>query len=233
MKKEIITAEYNGHKIIADILTDGDAPKVFCMHGAGISNRKIFDPMRNYLSENNISSCALDFIGYGETCGELSDSSLRSRTEQAGAIIEKAKIIKPLTIIAGSMAGYNAIKLTEIYPVDLLVLSASAVYRKDAYEVPFGDKFSALIREPKSWDSTDAWDILEKYKGKIIVLAGEKDDVIPREVTQKIYDSAINASHREIIIVPYAPHRLVSYLGEHTEDLKMAVDKIIGVGHLK
>ncbi len=227
MEKEIINVDYNGHKIVADIMSANSEPQVLCLHGAGISNRKIFDSIRKLLGEDNISSCALDFIGYGDTGGELNQSSLKSRTEQAQVVIEKANVIKPLIVIAGSMAGYNAIKLTEIYPVDLLVLSAPAVYNKDAYEIPFGDEFSSLIREPLSWDQTDAWSILNNFKGKLVVLASEKDEIIPFEITKKIYDSAINAAHREILVISNAPHRLVSYLGEHIDDLKMVVDKII------
>lgn len=229
MEKELISVSYDSHIIIADILPNGSTPKIFCMHGAGISNRKIFDPFRQLLLENNISSCALDFIGYGNTGGIVEESSLKSRTNQAELIIEKTKMIKPLVIIGGSMGGYNAIKLTEIYPTELLVLSAPAVYRKDVYGIPFGDKFSSLIREPNSWENTDAWEILNKYKGKILILSAMDDKVIPSEIIQKIYDNSQNAEYREILTIPNAPHRLISYLGEHREDLKIVVDKIISL----
>ncbi|HEV7424268.1 MAG TPA: alpha/beta hydrolase [Candidatus Paceibacterota bacterium] len=228
MEKEIISANYQNHKIIADIFPAGSTPQVFCMHGAGISNRKLFDPLRQLLAEKNIFSCALDFLGYGETGGDINQSSLKARTKQAEIIIEKAHIVKPLTIIANSMSGYNAIKLTEIYPVGLLILSSPAVYTKESYEIPFGDKFSSIIREPQSWNRTDAWGILNTYKGKIVILAGEKDNVIPFEVTQKIYDNATQASYREIIAIPNAPHKLFSdYFKKHPEDLKVVVDKIL------
>lgn len=228
MEKEIITADYNGHKIIADILPAGSTPQVFCMHGAGNSSRKTYDSLRQLLAQNSVSSCALDFFGHGETGGDIKESSLKSRTEQAEAIIEKAKTTNPLTIIAGSMAAYNAIKLTEIYPVSSLVLVAPAIYSKDAYKVPFGEKFTSMIRVSGSWDNTDAWDILSRFNGKIIILAGGKDDVVSPEVTQKIYDSSTQASHREIINFPNAPHKISSdYFREHPEDLEMVVDKIV------
>lgn len=229
MDKELISVNYNDRAIVADILPAGSKPKIFCMHGAGISNRKIFDPLRQSLLENEISSCALDFIGYGDTGGTVEESSLKSRTDQVRLIIEKTKSIEPLVIIAGSMGWYNAIKLTEIYPTELLVLSAPAVYRKDVYEIPFGDKFSSLIRETDSWENTDAWEILNNYKGKILILSAADDKVIPSEIIQKIYDNSQNAKYREILTIPNAPHRLVSYLSEHPDDLKIVINKIISL----
>ncbi len=227
MEDKVIKVKYYNTNIFADIMGVNLIPQVFCLHGAGVSNRKIFDTLRKSLLENNISSCALDFIGYGETRGSVFESSLKSRTEQAIAVIEETKFIKPLVIIAGSMGAYNAIKLTELYPVDLLVLSGPAVYRKDAYEVNFGDKFSSLIRETKSWKDTDAWEILNRFKGKVLIIEAENDSVIPPEIIQRIYESANNSSYREIIKILNAPHRLMSYLADNNKDLKVVIDKII------
>ena len=228
MQKEIISVDYKNHKIVADILPAHSVPQVFCMHGAGKSAGVVFDQIRQLLAENHISSCALDFLGYGETGGNVYDSSLKMRTEQAQMIIEKAKVTKPLIVIGGSMGCYNAIKLTEIYPVKLVVLFTPAVYAKDVYEVNFSEKFTTFIREPKSWDSTDAWDILTKYKGKILILTGGKDQTIPSEIPEKIYNSSNHAAFREIINFSDSPHRILKeYLNYHIEELKMVVDKII------
>ena len=61
-----------------------------------------------------------------------------------------------------------------------------------------------------------------------MIIGGGKDDVIPFEVTQKIYDSVCNAIFREMIIFPNASHKLTStYFPEHPQDLKIVVDKII------
>ncbi len=230
MEKEIINVNYNGHKIVADILPANSKPQVICLHGAGMADRKRYDPLRQLLLKNNISSCALDFLGYGETGGDIKDSSLKSRTEQAQSIIEKVKLQKPAVIIGTSMGGFNAIKLTELYEVKLLVLIAPAVFDVDAYNVNFGPDFSSVIRKERSWDNTDAWKILNKFKGKILIIAGSEDEVIPAEIFSKIYNSSTQASFRELITIPGAPHGLMStYFPQHPEDLKMVVDKIISL----
>jgi pimeloyl-ACP methyl ester carboxylesterase len=228
MEKEILTVDYKGHKIIGDIMPAGALPKVLCLHGGGGSNRKRYDQIRKLLSQNNISTCALDFLGHGDTGGEIENSSLKDRTEQASVIIKKAKVVQPLSIIGSSMSAFTAIKLTEIHPVSLLVLIVPAVYSKDSYNIPFGDSFSQLIRKEGRWNDTDAFGILNQYKGDLIIVVAGKDEVIPPEIIKKIYDNALNAKSRKIITFPDAPHKIMgAYFNEHPEDLKIVVNKII------
>jgi esterase/lipase len=228
MEKETINLDYEGHIIVADIMPVGSMPQVICMHGAGTSGKVGFEQLRQMLAENNISSCALDFLGHGETGGNVYESSLKKRTEQVELIIQKTKATMPLIVMGSSMGGYNAIKLTELYPVSLLVLFAPAVYAKHVYEVNFNELFSTFVREEKSWDATDAWEILSRYKGKILIISAGKDEVIPSEIIQKIYNSSTQATHREIINFPESPHGILKkYLKENKEELKMVADKII------
>ncbi len=229
MEKEIIQIEFEGKRIVADILPAGIQPAVLFMHGAGFSNRSIFNKFREMLAEKGISSCAFDFVGYGETGGAVEESSLKSRTAQAQRVIQEANLKQPLKIVAGSMAGYNAIKLTELFNVDTLILSAPAVYGREAYEVSFGEEFSRIIRKSKSWEDTDAWEILNNFKGRLLILSGEKDDVIPSEVIQKIYDSSSHAYTRELFTVPNAPHRLTVYLEENLNEMNQVIKKVIEV----
>lgn len=227
MEKELIEIDYKGWKITSDILPAHSTPQILCMHGAGSSNRQRFLPMRQLLADNGISSCALDFLGHGQTGGNMYDSGLKPRTEQAGLVIEKLKM-ESLVLIGSSMGGFNAIKLTEIYPVKLLVLIVPAIDGSKLYDINFSEKFTSFIHKPKSWDDTDAWEILNKYKGKILIVTGGKDDVVPSEITQKIYDSAINSSHREVMTFSDAPHRIfVDYFNKHPDALKKLCAKIV------
>ena len=229
MEKEKIIVPFEGKKIIADILPKGSQPEILLLHGAGISNRQVFNKLRELLAEKGIASCAFDFVGYGETGGFVQESSLESRTKQASAVIEACNLKKPLIIRAGSMAGYNAIKLTELFPVKNLILSAPAVYTKDAYSVNFGEEFSAIIRKPESWRASDAWDILHKFTGDLLIISAEKDTFIPKDVIQMIYDSSVNASSREIMTIPNAPHQLATFLQENPKQFELVIEKVMSV----
>ncbi len=224
---EPIAVPFENLVIKGDILPGGTQPDVLCLHGAGTSERSRYAFLRDVLWNNGISSCAFDFIGHGETGGDMSQSSLESRTLQAKKVIETVEVQKPLRIIAGSMAGYNAIKLMEFYPVGCLVLFAPAVYRNDSYSVHFGPAFSELIRKEGSWNDTDAWDILGRYRGKLLIVCGDGDEVVPVALTQKIYDSASNASLRELMIIPGVTHAIMNHLKEHPEEFSRVSEKIL------
>ena len=75
--------------------------------------KKRFDKLRKSLFNRKISSCAFDFIGHGETAGDITASSLESRVKQALAVVENQKLLQPLSVIASSMSGYVEIKLLD------------------------------------------------------------------------------------------------------------------------
>lgn len=192
-----------------DYVLQGDSYKMGCqtivLHGAGKSSRKRFTRLRQSLNSHGIPSVSFDFIGHGDTGGSLLDSSLHERTNQASAVIRRA-CGEPLTLIAASMSGHTAIKLTEKFTVDNLILLVPAVYTAAAYDLPFGSEFSAAIRVPGSWQDSDAFSILSVFKGNLLIIAAESDDVIPVEVVEKIHTSAKNAKVSLLHFVPDSEH---------------------------
>jgi pimeloyl-ACP methyl ester carboxylesterase len=207
----------------------GDSYKMGCetivLHGAGKSSRTRFTRLRQSLNAHGIPSVSFDFIGHGDTGGNLLNSSLHGRTDQASAVIRHA-CMEPLTLIAASMSGYTAIKLTEKFAVDNLILLVPAVYTAVAYDLPFGSEFSAAIRVPGSWQDSDAFSILSVFKGNLLVIAAESDDVIPVEVVEKIHTSAKNAKVRLLHFVPDSGHLS---LFPREQDFLMVLDMIIEV----
>jgi len=187
----------------------GDRYRIGCeaiiLHGAGKSSRIRFFRLRESLNDHGIPSASFDFIGHGETGGDVSDSTLHGRTDQAAVVIRHT-CIEPLTLIAASMSGYTAITLTKIFAVSNLILLVPAVYTPRAYDLSFGSEFSAAIRAPGSWQDSDAFSIMSGFKGNLLVIAAEVDDVIPIEVIERIYASAKNAKSRLLHVVPNSRH---------------------------
>jgi pimeloyl-ACP methyl ester carboxylesterase len=207
----------------------GDSYQAGCntivLHGAGKSSRSRFSRLRDTLHQRGIPTAAFDFIGHGETGGELLGSTLCERTEQAAAVIRYA-CREPLTLIAASMSGHTAIKLTEIFDVENLVLLVPAVYTSRAYHLPFGPEFSAAIRVPESWRESDAFDVLAEFKGKLLIVAAECDGAIPAEVPQRMYSAAGTAADRMLHVIPDAGH---TSLFLRDQDFHCMVDMIAGL----
>ncbi len=201
----------------------GDGCDTIVLHGAGQSSRERFSRMREKLNFKGLPSVCFDFVGHGQTGGNINSTSLHGRTKQAAAVIRHI-CTEPLTLIAASMGAYTAVKLTELFSVRNMILLVPAVYTPLAYHLPFGPKFSAAIRTPGSWQESDAGGILERFKGNLLVVAAQEDHVIPDGVITLLHDSAKQAKTNRVYVVPDSGHRS---LFPKDQDLNMTIGMII------
>jgi len=214
---------FDNHTIHGDTYKEGCDTLV--LHGAGKSSRKRFSRMREKLNDHGLASASFDFIGHGKTGGKILGTSLHGRTKQAEKVIRQT-CIEPLTLIGASMSAYTAIKLTKIFSVNNLILLVPAVYTHSAYDIPFGDDFSAVIRMPDSWQDSDAFNILKEFKGNLLVIAAENDAVIPIKVIEKIHESAKHAHSNRVHIVPDSAHLT---LFPKLQDFNFVLDMILKI----
>ncbi|MGD8293390.1 MAG: alpha/beta fold hydrolase [Desulfobacterales bacterium] len=222
-RKHNFKVDFDGQTLIGDIISTRSQPKVLILHGAGDASRDNFRLFREQLLINGIASAAFDFVGHGDTGGDLKRSSLVSRTRQTCRVLSSVNIEQPFSVIAASMGGYTAVKLLEYYPVKNLILVVPAMYDSKAYKVPFNKGFTQIIRRPQSWDDSDAWQVLSEYKGRLFIVAAEKDTVIPLAVVNKIYDSAVNAEKRLRFIAPRASHAVFTDLRSKNPEMFCSV----------
>jgi len=208
--------------------TWGPAGNVMLLHGAGTSARDKFSILRGALAARSVGMTCFDCIGHGETGGDMADSSLASRTRQAESVIVHRAIGEPLALLGFSMGAYNALKLTQSHAVSSLVLVVPGVFTPAAYDVPFGPRFSQVIRRERSWSDTDAWSILSRFTGRLLVIAAGNDAVIPREIPERLVESASSAEWRQLLVVPRAEHRhLFSLLLEQPREFDATIDLIM------
>ena len=217
---------FDGRALIGDVLAGKEPSRLLVLHGAGQSNRERFRQIREHLLTHGIGSVAFDCIGHGETGGNLKQSSLQSRTAQACAVIEALSLPQPFSVLAGSMGGYTAVTLLRRYVIANLILVVPAMYAAEAYAVPFNAGFTEIIRRPKSWESSDAWELLARFTGRLLIVAGERDTVIPPDVIQGIYEAAKNAKERTLFVAPGASHMVLTDLRAHAPD---QLDRVLGL----
>ena len=213
--------------LAGDIVSRNGSPQALVLHGAGRADRAGFRLIREKLFAKGVSTCAFDFIGHGETGGELLGSCLQERTHQVLAVLRHQPLEHPMAVIAASMGAYTAVKLLEHVNIQTLVWLVPAMYTRRAYAVPFGPQFSQVIRQPQSWVDSDAWDILNRFTGRLLVVAGENDAVIPADVIQRIYDSAENVAKRVLYVAPAASHfALTDLLQRDPEEFERVLQMI-------
>jgi pimeloyl-ACP methyl ester carboxylesterase len=207
------TVEYERSLLKGDSCFAQSSLNVLCLHGAGQSNRLRFAGLRSALQHRGFGSASFDFIGHGETGGVVENSSLASRTAQANAVIRSRGLYqRPLTVVGSSMGAYAAIKLTQLQNINSLVLVVPGVYTPNAYSVPFGTEFSSIIRQHQSWRDTDAWMHMAEFRGSLLVVAAENDQVVPFEIPQRLMTCASACSWKKLHVVKDAGHNVMSSL---------------------
>lgn len=177
----------------------GNAPEVLFLHGEKSSDdRNIFLLLRDALLDRyEISSCAFDFIGHGTTGGSWQQSSLSSCTQQAASIVNACFDSQPFIIVASGMGAYTAIKLTELFPVDGLVLIGPKVYAEEMYDSKMDSLTDSASNFPGHWDRTDAWSIIKQFKGDISILGTNKNDPLCQGTMSRLYSQAIRSNTRQ------------------------------------
>lgn len=222
-----LAVPFEGHTLRADTLAGSAQPHLFCIHGGGVRCRSVFNDLRQTLNTQGIGSTALDCIGHGQTGGTFANSSLASRDRQALAVIRHSGA-QPNALIGISMGAYNAVRLSEVLNVETLILVVPGIYTPQAYDVPFGPAFSAIIRKERSWVDSDAWEKLQQFEGRLLVIAAEHDEVIPLEIPERLVAAANRASDRHLLMVPGAGHSGVMERVQNTQQWLGTVTAYLG-----
>lgn len=229
MIKKPLTFKVEDEVIASTIYSkDNDTivPKFIFLHGGGVSTKESVENIASPIINMGMSILSFDFSGQGESTGELKKSSLQKRTIEATAIINQFSSKQPLIVCGASMGGYVAIKMLESYQIDTLILLCPALYDKKAYDVRFDSGFTDIIRKPNSWRESDALRLLEKFTGKLLIVMGDRDEVIPSDVIKLMYNHAPNAKKREIHIIPDCAHQMFAWVNSHESDLIKLEEKI-------
>lgn len=220
---------FQSHQLYADVFGAAALAHALCIHGGGVRGGQSYQSLRQWLLQQGVGSTAVDCIGHGRTGGAWSDSSLQGREQQIAAVLQHLKIT-PSVLIGTSMGAYNAIRLAQQWQVQQLVLIVPGIYAPQALQVPLGPAFSSIIRQHRSWEASDAWDLLQRYTGRLLVIAAACDEVIPAEIPPRLVAAAHQAVHRQLLTVPQATHRDVLPWMPASQDALVAWNALLGTG---
>jgi pimeloyl-ACP methyl ester carboxylesterase len=167
--------------------------RVLSLHGAGKATRQRIFYLAEKLAENDIGFFCFDFSGHGESTGIMSQSSLSKRCAEAKAAFDFMGSPAPTILMGNSMGGYIAVEMLETIQPEYLILICPALYAAKAFDVPFDQNFSDIIRSPNSFEENNILPRLSNFTGQVLLLIGDQDDVIPARVMD-IYQSAFESA---------------------------------------
>jgi uncharacterized protein len=212
------------------IMQDGMSkllPDFIFLHGGGETSYKerVYD-IAEPIIKNNHNILSIDFSGHGTSTGELKKGSLKKRVIEAQAAIIAHAATSPLIICGASMGSYIALKMLERFQVDTLILMCPALYDGQAYNVQFDQGFTEILRRPESWQNTDVLDTLRAFTGKLLIIIGDKDEVIPAGIIELILQNSVNVQKKELYIIPQCPHKINVWLADNPQELRNMRQKI-------
>jgi len=188
------------------------APVLMSLHGGGTARHTGVHYLMQPLAEAGFPGVAFDFSGHGDSSGQVQGSALNHRVAQARAVASHLAMRPPLALIGTSMGGHIACRLIEHSKPRALVLFCPAAYSAEAETVPFGPAFQQVLRGTTDFRASPAFDALETFEGRLLVVYGDEDTVIPKAVQQQYAERARRARCVEVVRLPGAPHRLHGWL---------------------
>lgn len=162
---------------------------------------------QEYLAEQGVTTFNFDFRGVGESGGELKDTSLETRAEdsrRALSVLKNNSNAQNVYLIGRSMGGPVAIQIAD-FSIKGLLLLAPAAYSLAARIKKFGPDFSEEIRRQESWKNSPDFKQLGEYMGKLFLLYGTKDQVVPVNISLE-YEKVANSKNGTVLILKGEDH---------------------------
>lgn len=220
---------FGAHRLLGDVLpaAGDEGSTVLLLHGGGTSTGEGFAELRAFLHARKVGSVAFDFIGHGRTGGAQLGSTLAQRVAQVLAVVEALALDPARLVLAGfSMGAYVAVHAADQLAPAGLCLAIPAAYSPEAFEQPFGPAFSAVLRRPRSWAASDAFERVARYAGRLLVLSAQHDQVVPAEIPLAYQARAVRAASREHHVVTGAGHDLSAHYAAHPEARHLAYEAV-------
>lgn len=215
---------YNSKKLQTKIFGDIKKTPSFLFLQGGSKSSDIFIYLAEQLNNRGINSLLFDHSGFGNSEGKKEDSSLEVRFNEA---IKASNLLnEPLNVCAFSMGGYIGLKMLENCQINSLILFCPGIYTKNAFNINFGPKFTRIIKEKESWRNSDIFKPLSKFTGKLLIIIGDKDEIIPNAIINLLDKAATKTSKKEILYLPNCTHSINEFLENNPEQLEIVLNKI-------
>jgi len=211
---------------------EGPFPGVVFYHGAQ-SSRKNYLPICQDLANQGLAALAFDFRGCGKSSGKLEQLSLVERgidaQEALNFLMRHPKMDRQKIGICGvSMGAPQAVLMAALKDalkdgnVCFLVLRAPAVYN-NWYE---GEKFNTYKQTYEArgdWQGSITFRYIGYFRGDLLVVESEHDEVIPHRVVEHYLSRAKKARSRELYVIKGASHNLGDADSPYRQEFKRVV----------
>ena len=204
-----------------DLPSELERPRILALHGAGTSDRTRIRYISAFLAQSGWGTLRFDFSGHGDSSGTINGSSLEKRAREATLVARHLDPDRTCALIGTSMGAHLAARLSQGLRPSHLFLICPAAYGQAAENTPFGPSFTEIIRRPNSYVDSLAFEAIAQYTGRLTLLIGDNDEVIPPEVIHLYMRSAQRARSVRLERLPHVSHLVHSWAASNPDGRRM------------
>lgn len=188
----------------------GPFPGVVFFHGSGGVGDMHFENAKK-LSEHGFITLAINYRGVGLSEGEFEEQTIQDGIEDGEKALEFFLSLPEVDklrvgLCGGSFGGFIAALLCDQFPIKSLILEAPASYSPEISKNTHRDLEDELRRD--NFLASVSYNEIEKYKGVLLLVQSEFDDVLPKGMVEEYDKRAVNAASKELFILKQAKHRI-------------------------
>jgi fermentation-respiration switch protein FrsA (DUF1100 family) len=185
----------------------GEAPVILYCHGNGGNIAYRGDRMR-FFASRGFGALMLEYRGYGGNPGRPSEEGLYADARAALAFLDAAGIPPERRVLYGESLGTGvAVKMATEQPVGALVLEAPYTKLEDVGAIHFPAPLVRLVLR----DRFDSLSRIRAVNAPLLVLHGERDEVIPVALGRALYAAA--SQPKEVWYAPQGNHNDLPQFG--------------------
>lgn len=214
---------------------DGPFPAILFLHGWTSKQDRYFE-LAEALTERGYASLTFDMRGHGASEGDLPTLTRVDFLEDTVAaydVLANSESVDASRIITvgSSFGGYMAALLSSERACQAICLRAPANYPDSGFDEPHVGRTDAYFEglfdaDKEKWkktvhpfSETKALDAVHNFRGPVLIIESEKDDVVPREVLQSYADAMKARENLTYVLMKGAPHGL-NVPGPYKEEFK-------------
>lgn len=213
--QHLITFEGGGESLSGQVIepTGPAAGRLLFVHGAGKATKERVFPLACALAQQGVSCFSFDFSGHGLSSGSLNISSLEKRERETESAIRASGFKHPFALCGFSMGAHVVLRMLKQHNPEALILFYPAIYTDEARSIPFGNPtFTETIRRERSWAASSVLADLDAFTGRLLIVIGDRDEVIPKDVITLLDMHSASATRKQIVVVRGGTHQLLPYI---------------------
>lgn len=226
-----------GYEIAADWYEGVDTKKILLIlpgYGSSKARQKIH--AESMVQGTGTSALAIDFSGHGNSPFELRNTRPAQHFLELIYVFDWLKQQYPdafISVSGSSYGGFLAAQLTKYRDFSNLILRAPAIYKPSAFydlwsvriddEEPYRKSIVEYRQNTEALEKHPLLSRASAYKGRVLVVVHENDEVVPRQTT----DAYIKAFNAESILAKGFSHTVDAAVRDEAK-LQAYQDQIAG-----